>query len=267
MTIGEFAAASQLTPRMLRHYHKLGLLDPADIDEVSGYRYYRADQLQVAAVISQLRQAGVPLRTIAKVITDPESAGEVLEGHRRRLTAEHAAAVRRLDGAVHLVEEGAPVSLDIAVARLDPMLVIAKRVEGPRSFADPLLTAAFLELSRAARAAGVEHAPPLQLIHSSTDAGFVHDACIPIGPDDHVEGYERQELPAVNVATATSHGPFAGGLNTALRTVIAWIKDREWQMKMPIRMEFLAAPPLLGADGEPGTTITRLHVPYDNGSD
>jgi DNA-binding transcriptional MerR regulator len=41
---------------MLRHYDEIGLLAPAHVDPVNGYRYYRADQLRVAATIRELRR-------------------------------------------------------------------------------------------------------------------------------------------------------------------------------------------------------------------
>jgi PPM family protein phosphatase len=38
MTSGEFARASRLSPKALRLYDELGLLSPAEVDPVTGYR-------------------------------------------------------------------------------------------------------------------------------------------------------------------------------------------------------------------------------------
>ena len=38
MTIGEFAREAGLTPKALRLYDEMGLIVPADVDPVSGYR-------------------------------------------------------------------------------------------------------------------------------------------------------------------------------------------------------------------------------------
>lgn len=43
--IGEFASAGRVSVRMLRHYDALGLLRPAHVDAVTGYRLYGARQL------------------------------------------------------------------------------------------------------------------------------------------------------------------------------------------------------------------------------
>jgi PPM family protein phosphatase len=42
MSIGEVARQSRLSPKALRLYDGLGLLSPARVDELSGYRYYQA---------------------------------------------------------------------------------------------------------------------------------------------------------------------------------------------------------------------------------
>jgi len=50
LTIGAFARASRLSPKALRLYDSLGLLTPAHVDEFSGYRFYRPDQLEQVRV-------------------------------------------------------------------------------------------------------------------------------------------------------------------------------------------------------------------------
>jgi DNA-binding transcriptional MerR regulator len=72
MSIGEFARRSRLSPKALRLYDGLGLLSPARVDELSGYRYYEDAQLHQARLIATLRQAGVPLTTVKELLAlDP----------------------------------------------------------------------------------------------------------------------------------------------------------------------------------------------------
>ena len=56
LKIGEFSKLSMLTIKALRFYEKEGLLIPARVDERSGYRFYEASQLEIAASIKALRQ-------------------------------------------------------------------------------------------------------------------------------------------------------------------------------------------------------------------
>ena len=44
LTIGEFSAVTQLSVRTLRRYHEAGLIEPAAVDAVTGYRYYTASR-------------------------------------------------------------------------------------------------------------------------------------------------------------------------------------------------------------------------------
>ena len=50
LSIGAFARATRLTPKALRLYDELGLLPPAFVDPVSGYRFYDPAQLGRARV-------------------------------------------------------------------------------------------------------------------------------------------------------------------------------------------------------------------------
>jgi PPM family protein phosphatase len=94
VTIGAFARASRLSPKALRLYDSLGLLTPAHVDEVSGYRFYRADQLERARLVAWLRRLGMPLARIG-VVCDlaadgPEQAAEQIAAYWAETEAELA---------------------------------------------------------------------------------------------------------------------------------------------------------------------------------
>ncbi|MFD9430371.1 MerR family transcriptional regulator [Streptomyces sp. NPDC060002] len=83
LTIGAFAARARLSAKALRLYDRLGLLAPAHIDEASGYRYYRAGQVERARLVAMLRQLDMPLARIAEVVetTDGPASGELLAAY------------------------------------------------------------------------------------------------------------------------------------------------------------------------------------------
>ncbi|MFF7164209.1 MerR family transcriptional regulator [Streptomyces sp. NPDC008086] len=74
LTIGAFAARARLSAKALRLYDRLGLLPPAEVDEVSGYRYYRAAQIERARLVALLRQLDMPLARVAEVVEAPSGA-------------------------------------------------------------------------------------------------------------------------------------------------------------------------------------------------
>ena len=71
LAIGEFAARSGLSAKVLRSYAAAGLLAPAAVDPWSGYRYYAPGQLPEARLIRLLRQAGIPVGEIAAFLGEP----------------------------------------------------------------------------------------------------------------------------------------------------------------------------------------------------
>ena len=66
--IGDFSKMSKTTIKALRYYEKEGLLKPAFIDQDTSYRYYESSQLPELSKIVSLRQAGVSIKDIKKVL-------------------------------------------------------------------------------------------------------------------------------------------------------------------------------------------------------
>ncbi|MFJ8192705.1 MerR family transcriptional regulator [Streptomyces sp. NPDC096094] len=89
-SIGEMARDSGLGVSALRFYDRAGVLVPAWVDPVSGYRWYAPDQLDEARLLARLRRAGMPLADIRLVLAGWSSADTdlvrgLLRAHLRRL--------------------------------------------------------------------------------------------------------------------------------------------------------------------------------------
>jgi len=68
LKIGDFSKMSKVTIKALRYYEKEGLLKPKYIDEINNYRYYESNQLLEVSRIISLKQAGLSIDEIKKVI-------------------------------------------------------------------------------------------------------------------------------------------------------------------------------------------------------
>ena len=66
--IGDFSSMSKTTIKTLRYYEKEGLLTPVYIDQNTGYRYYESSQLIDISKIISLRQIGLSIKEIKKVL-------------------------------------------------------------------------------------------------------------------------------------------------------------------------------------------------------
>ena len=78
-SIGEFSKITGLTVKTLRFYQEAGVLAPSMVDEETGYRYYNADRIEAARVVSRLRDLDFPLAEIAQIVRGPADEGDLLE--------------------------------------------------------------------------------------------------------------------------------------------------------------------------------------------
>ncbi len=92
LAIGDFARATHLSIKALRNYHRLGLLEPAEVDEFSGYRRYTTAQIPTAQIIRRFRDLDMPLEQIGAVLSAPDlpTRSELIARHLARLEQELA---------------------------------------------------------------------------------------------------------------------------------------------------------------------------------
>jgi protein phosphatase len=119
LTIGAFARAARLSQKALRLYDELGLLRPARVDPVSGYRFYEPSQLERARLVAWLRRIGMPLARIRVVCElSPAAAAREVAAYWARVEADTAT---RRDLAAFLIDQlqgkdGEPMTLGIRYA-------------------------------------------------------------------------------------------------------------------------------------------------------
>src|SRR4051794_2573140 len=75
--IGDFSRIARVSARLLRYYDEIGLLKPSIVDAASGYRFYSAEQLSRLNRILVLKQLGLTLEQVAKVMEDSISAQQL----------------------------------------------------------------------------------------------------------------------------------------------------------------------------------------------
>lgn len=104
LTIGDFSRMTHLSVKALRHYHEIALLEPVAVDPDSGYRLYDVDQVPTAQVIRRLRDLGMALDDVKRVLRAPDinSRNRAIIEHLQRMEAEleqtkaNVASLRRL---------------------------------------------------------------------------------------------------------------------------------------------------------------------------
>ncbi|MEY9992084.1 DNA-binding transcriptional MerR regulator [Streptomyces sp. V4I8] len=190
LTIGAFAARARLSAKALRLYDRLGLLAPAQVDEVSGYRYYRADQIERARLVALLRQLDMPLARIAEVVEASDGAAAAA-----RLDAYWAGVEARVAGQRTLAEylrgrlsgRSSEMYGKFVVETVDvPEQVVISEARHVLAGELPAWIGASLgRLESAAPACGGITAPPFVVYHSevSMESDGPAESCVPVADE------------------------------------------------------------------------------------
>ncbi len=125
VSIGEFARRSRLSVKALRLYDELGVLEPARIDEGSGYRYYDVAQLEAARLVAMLRQLDLSLSEIRDLLAcAPAEAAERIAAHWREAESVHDARRELADYLVNRLSGRSSVMYDVATREIPERSVL-----------------------------------------------------------------------------------------------------------------------------------------------
>jgi DNA-binding transcriptional MerR regulator len=228
LTIGELSKMSYLSVKALRHYHDVGLLEPAEIDPSSGYRRYNADQVATAQAIRRFRDLDMPLERVRAVLQAPDitTRNQAILNHLETMqqqlerTQHTVASLQSL-----LTSPSAPRPVSYRILPATPALV--RRAVLGFDDASAWLDRTYPELHAAAERSGLAVIGP--------DGALYDDAFFTGGEGETVAyvpvraltatagGREVVELPAVRVAAMMHEGSFDDLDRTygALGTVVA----------------------------------------------
>ena len=83
VSIGDFAVMTSLSRKALRHYHDIGILEPAHIDSHTGYRFYDTSQVDHAHIIRRFRSLGMSIPDIKALLSTEDAAArtEIITTH------------------------------------------------------------------------------------------------------------------------------------------------------------------------------------------
>lgn len=72
-SIGQFSIICNLNKKTLRYYDEIDLFKPAQIDVMNQYRYYEKSQIPIIQEILRLKEIGIPLEQIKRIISEHNS--------------------------------------------------------------------------------------------------------------------------------------------------------------------------------------------------
>lgn len=134
LKIGEFSRLSQVTVATLHHYDDIGLLKPAHVDKFTSHRYYTLEQLPRIHRIMTLKELGLSLEQIAKML-NAKLPTDHLRGMlalkeaeaQQRIDEEHT-RLKRIRFHIRQIDMEAEMSqLDIRIKKVDPVRALSMR--------------------------------------------------------------------------------------------------------------------------------------------
>jgi DNA-binding transcriptional MerR regulator len=254
LSIGEFAELTHLSIRTLRRYHEGGLIDPAHVDDATGYRYYSAQQIPAAQVVHRLRELDMPLAEIRTVLatTEPDARAAVITGHLQRLEQQLDRTRAAVSSLRRLLEPEPPGPL-IELRRAPAVTVAAIEATVRRDDVLTWYADAMAELSAVVPdpagppgglydntlfTEGRGHVLVYLPVHATTPpaAGRVHATTPPAAGRVHAA-----VLPAVELAVAMHAGDH-DTIDVTYGELGAWVVTHALAVAGPVRETYLCGP-------------------------
>jgi DNA-binding transcriptional MerR regulator len=233
LPIGEFAAATQLSPKALRIYDDQQLLVPARIDTATGYRLYRSDQVATGRLIRTLREMGLSLTAIATVVsTRGNGADLVLHELAHELTQRHARERHAYHSALLLLQD-APRATGPEVierTRTETAVVVQPFLASRYDFVEKFRAQAHRAQEAILHAGLALHSnPSCALIDPLSEDDGRLEVVIPIKtPATVPDGLVLRVLPAASCAVITTQArhTHASDLAAAVDVLFDWFDRR-----------------------------------------
>jgi DNA-binding transcriptional MerR regulator len=283
--IGEFSLIAQVSGRLLRYYDEIGLLSPEYTDPQTGYRYYSAKQLPILNRILVLKELGLGLDQIARLLDQGASSDEIrgmLLLRKAQITQalqDDLARLQLVEARLDQIDAFSQTQVpDVVVKAIPPQRYLALR----ETFPD-VASVRRIVIQVAALV------PPKMPASSLGQIAFVvHSQMFDPDAFDFEVGYlltgkspaaiqiseERKltvcDLPAIETVATLAHTGSINDIHHSYGLLGTWVEQQHWRIVGPGRQVFLQLP-------QPGhddavielqlpvnkTTTSHVHVPQE----
>jgi DNA-binding transcriptional MerR regulator len=187
LSISAFGRRCRLSIKALRLYDRIGLLTPAEVDERSGYRWYRASQLETARLVAMLRHLDMPLAQVGEVISAPGPKAAELIATFWEATERRVASQRELAAHLRLTLTGGEGIVDMYEVHLRDVpeqLVLTEQRHVPVAELSGWIGRAMTRLATTAQGYGGIAGPEFVVYYGEVneDSDGPVECCIPINP-------------------------------------------------------------------------------------
>jgi effector-binding domain-containing protein len=264
LKIGDFSSLSQVSVKTLRYYDDRGLLSPAHVDPLTGYRYYSASQLSRLHRILALKDLGFSLEQIAVLLAENVSA-EHMRGMLLLRQAEQQARVEeehdrlsRIQSRIRLIEQEKSMPQEVLLKEVPKQWIASVR----ETIADypsvgTLYPRVFQSLgpnmAHMTMCVALWHDPEHKESNVDAEAGVYLQSEIPAA-----NGLRVYELPGCTAASFIHNGSYQR-LSEAYDALLRWVASNGYQVAGPIRELYLHSSMPVRQDDE--SYVTEIQVP------
>lgn len=262
--IGDFSIISRLSVKTLRYYHECGLLEPAFIDETSGYRYYDQNCLERVKIINKLKELDFPLREIKEILEHCQDDSELIS-YTIKKSEEIQEKIERynqiqkklavfIQQTRQVGEEKIQLSSEIIIKEIPEMLIASIRFKGKYQDISQAFNNLFKNYGRYCCGA------PFSLYYDNDykedDAEI--EACIPVRTAVENEVVQCRRLPGGKGATVIHKGPYEN-LGQSYQLLLDYFNENQRQMQIPYREVYLKGPGMI-LSRSPKKFVTEIQM-------
>jgi DNA-binding transcriptional MerR regulator len=268
LNIGDFARLGPVSPRMLRHYDQLGLLEPEYVDPVTNYRWYGVGQLARLHQLLTFRDLGFGLDEIASLLEQEPTVDQLrallqkrrddiestIDAERNRLSRVEA-HINALEGS------GLMSTQNIVIKQAQPVRVAEMtKVVGGYGYENigpafrELVPLLFAELQN-------QNVEPVMCVgyyeDARDDGSVVAHVGFDIGQQDvsATDDLQLVELPSVEVASVMHKGGFEQ-IDRVYEPLLKWVDDSGHHRDGLCRELYLE-----WNEQDPSQSVTEIQVP------
>lgn len=268
--IGIFSKLVRVSARMLRHYEKCGLLYPAKIDHVTGYRLYSMKQIPLLSKIVKLRDMGFSIDEIGDILPNYDSSKYLDKALQKKakeiqaaIAAEQARLEKLMDMRFQLQEGDENMVYDVELKALPEIKVISlKEVIADYSEEEHLWEKMFqfiiennIQISKGAGS----YSDYLDDEYKENDVEI--EISLPVNELGHSSnGFRFQPLKAIPCAATVRFSGSYENYGLAMERLGTWIEENGYEVIGNVRG--LALHDLL-TTANPNGFLTELQIPVE----
>jgi DNA-binding transcriptional MerR regulator len=244
LTIGDFSRITHLSVKTLRHYQKVGLLDPVNVDPRTGYRSYATDQIPSAQVIRRFRDLDMPVDTVKAVLAAPDTdaRNELIVAHLDRMENELEAVQAAVASLRSLLEPTSAAAFAVEHRKVSEIVAAGIRETIPLDQLLAWFHGALGELYACVAAQGLRETGPGGGLFSSDLFQYERgEATLFVPVDSELQSVGRVVLLAIPAAelAVTVHDGNHTDIDVTYAELGRYVTEHELTVEGPVREYYL----------------------------